>query len=178
MPVTKDNNRQAIGIIAFHYIAVSGNRDVLAVADVEFNPVFLQHIPGENIIDVKRFSHGQPVPPGEYYSDIWLNGEWKGRAVLRFNLSSGMDRTPLCLTPELLSLLDLNEEALSDRIIKNSSGCTDISSVIPVSRIRFEPSELRLNIDIPQALLIHRPRGYISPAQWQTGYLPRLLTIT
>ncbi|EAU4677858.1 fimbrial biogenesis outer membrane usher protein [Salmonella enterica] len=145
------------------------NRDVLAGADVEFNPVFLQHIPGENIIDVKRFSHGQPVPPGEYYSDIWLNGEWKGRAVLRFNLSSGMDRTLLCLTPELLSLLDLNEEALSDRIIKNSSGCTDISSVIPVSRIRFEPSELRLNIDIPQALLIHRPRGYISPAQWQTG---------
>lgn len=89
-----------------------------AAADAEFNPVFLQHIPGENTIDVKRFSHGQPVPAGEYYSDIWLNGEWKGRAVLRFQRSSGMDRTFLCLTPDLLSLLDLNEDALSRKVIK------------------------------------------------------------
>lgn len=145
------------------------NRDVRAAADAEFNPVFLQHIPGENTIDVKRFSHGQPVPAGEYYSDIWLNGEWKGRAVLRFQRSSGMDRTFLCLTPDLLSLLDLNEDALSRKVIKKSSDCTDMSSALPAARIRFEPAELRLNIDIPQALLISRPRGYISPAQWQAG---------
>lgn len=144
-------------------------RDVGAAADAEFNPAFLQHIPGESVIDVKRFSHGEPVPEGEYYSDIWLNGEWKGRTVLRFHGPSGTDRTLLCLTPELLSLLDLNEDALNKEIMRKKRGCTDISSALPSARTRFVPSDLRLNIDIPQALLIHRPRGYISPAQWQTG---------
>ncbi|HDT7461240.1 TPA: fimbria/pilus outer membrane usher protein, partial [Escherichia coli] len=28
---------------------------------------------------------------------------------------------------------------------------------------------LRLNVEIPQAMLVSRPRGYISPSQWQTG---------
>lgn len=144
-------------------------RNIQAATDAEFNPAFLQHIPGESVIDVKKFSHGEPVPAGEYYSDIWLNGEWKGRTVLYFQASVDMDRTVLCLTPELLSLLDLNEEVLKKEVMRKISGCTDISSALPAARTRFIPSELRLNIDLPQALLIHRPRGYISPAQWQTG---------
>ncbi|EOV6478829.1 fimbria/pilus outer membrane usher protein [Salmonella enterica subsp. enterica serovar Infantis] len=144
-------------------------RNIQAATDAEFNPAFLQHIPGESVIDVKKFSHGEPVPAGEYYSDIWLNGEWKGRTVLYFQASVDMDRTVLCLTPKLLSLLDLNEEVLKKEVMRKISGCTDISSALPAARTRFIPSELRLNIDLPQALLIHRPRGYISPAQWQTG---------
>ncbi|ECG8572661.1 fimbrial biogenesis outer membrane usher protein [Salmonella enterica subsp. diarizonae] len=144
-------------------------RSLLAAADAEFNPVFLQHIPGERVIDVKKFSHGEPVPAGEYYSDIWLNGEWKGRTVLRFQASAGMDRTVLCLTPELLLLLDINEGVVRKEVMRKDRGCTDISSALPAAGTRFIPAELRLNIDIPQALLIHRPRGFISPAQWQTG---------
>ncbi|MFP1592074.1 FimD/PapC N-terminal domain-containing protein [Escherichia coli] len=29
-------------------------------------------------------SRGNPVPSGNYYSDIYLNGEWKGNAELSF----------------------------------------------------------------------------------------------
>lgn len=43
-----------------------------AAEDAEFDPSFLSRTPGSSVIDVRRFTHGNPVPSGNYYSDIYL----------------------------------------------------------------------------------------------------------
>ncbi|WP_258132963.1 fimbria/pilus outer membrane usher protein [Escherichia coli] len=141
-----------------------------AAEDAEFDPSFLSRTPGSSVIDVRRFTHGNPVPSGNYYSDIYLNGEWKGNAELSFrDMSSSQEESVLCVTPELLSILDVSPEAVAREPDTGNGRCMPFSAVVPDAKIRFDLSLLRLNVEIPQAMLVSRPRGYISPSQWQTG---------
>ncbi|EMW9312559.1 fimbrial biogenesis outer membrane usher protein [Salmonella enterica] len=149
--------------------------DAYAAEEAEFDPNFLQHAPGKTVIDIQRFTHGNPVPAGQYYADVYLNGELKGRTNLRFSdISDSSLNSSLCTTPDLLSLLDLKPEALSgDRPSLSDESqakyCVSMASYVPSSVTRFELSTLRLDVTVPQALVTQRPRGYIDPIQWQQG---------
>lgn len=52
--------------------------------EAEFDSSFLQHAQGRPIIDVRRFSYNNPIPAGQYYSDIYLNGEKKAKLIYIF----------------------------------------------------------------------------------------------
>ncbi|WP_252341777.1 fimbria/pilus outer membrane usher protein [Escherichia coli] len=140
---------------------------LIAADEAEFDSSFLQHIPGKNVIDIRRFIHGNPVPAGQYYSDIYLNGEWKGRTNIRFADTKEHGGAMLCLTPQLISMIDLISDAI--KVSPTEEGCTTASPGFPVTRTHFDLSTLRLDIEVPQAFLTPRPRGYISPDSWQTG---------
>ena len=134
----------------------------------DFNPSFLSHTPGERVIDVRRFSYGNPTPAGTYNVDVYLNGVWKGKLDIIFtNTEHPRTTSMLCLTPELINLLDLTPGTMASE--NDSNQCHSLTQEIPSSDIRFELSSLRLDIAIPQRLLVQRPRGYIAPSQWQTG---------
>lgn len=138
--------------------------------DTEFDPNFLQRTSGNPVIDVKRFSYNNPVPAGQYYSDIYLNGEKKGQTNIQFIDKEKSGSATLCVTSELISLLDLTPNALEKfNKLENNNDCFSVEQSIPYAKKRFELSTLRLDIEIPQALVTQRPRGYISPNQWQSG---------
>lgn len=139
----------------------------MSAEEIEFDPSFLQHTSGKSVIDVRRFSHGNPVPAGRYYSDVYVNGEWKGRTELQFSDSDNSGSTQMCLTQELVSILDLISGTVQAPSGKEE--CPLFSRGIPSAKMRFDLSALRLDIEIPQALVTVRPRGYISPSQWQAG---------
>ena len=40
----------------------------------------------------------------------------------------------------------------------------------------FDRATLQLRLSIPMNELIHRPRGYISPSQWDSGVLSSFFT--
>lgn len=124
---------------------------------------------GINAIDIRRFSHGNPVPEGRYYSDIYVNNVWKGKADLQYLRTANTGAPTLCLTPELLSLIDLVKDTMS-----GNTSCFPASTGLSSARINFDLSTLRLNIEIPQALLNTRPRGYISLLSGKVVFLQHL----
>lgn len=65
-----------------------------------------------NTIDIRRFNYGNPIPEGKYYADIYLNNEWKGKANVQYLYTDNANTSTLCLTPELLSLIDVVKAAL------------------------------------------------------------------
>ena len=50
-----------------------------------------------------------------------------------------------------------------------SGGCVDLPAMIPDATVSFDLSQLRLDITVPQAAMLHKPRGYVGPELWDTG---------
>ncbi|EME8577334.1 fimbrial biogenesis outer membrane usher protein [Salmonella enterica] len=171
---TSDNYRRLRATL-LPLTVLSGAGGVHAAGVVEFDPVFLQHTHGSAVIDVRRFSQGNPVPAGEYSADVYLNGDRKGQGNLRFVAPrTAAGETALCLTPELQGLLDLKRAALRPAFLSAGRGesnatCLLLAEAVPAARVKFDLSILRLDVEVPQALVTVRPRGYLPPSQWQTG---------
>ncbi len=151
-------------LLLFAALGLTVTNHSFAAEEAEFDSEFLHLDKGINAIDIRRFSHGNPVPEGRYYSDIYVNNVWKGKADLQYLRTANTGAPTLCLTPELLSLIDLVKDTMS-----GNTSCFPASTGLSSASINFDLSTLRLNIEIPQALLNTRPRGYISPSQWQSG---------
>lgn len=134
---------------------------------VEFDPGFLYGNKEKNEIDLSKFSNGNPVPAGNYIADIYLNEQLLGRANITFIKNKTQKDSVLCVTPDLMALLDLKDEAIKRN--DSQSTCELFSEKIPAAKVNFNMSELKLSIDIPQAFIVQHPKGYISPAQWQDG---------
>src|SRR5580692_11662697 len=142
-----------------------------ASTEVEFNPAFLQ---GGSKVDVSRFSRGNPVLPGDYTVDLQVNGKWIGRASVRFIAQPGSDVAMPCTDRALVARIGLDFEKLSpsaraELIKAQSEGCVDLQTMIPDSALSFDLSQLLLDISVPQAVMLHKPRGYVGPEFWDSG---------
>ncbi|EGF16863.1 MULTISPECIES: fimbria/pilus outer membrane usher protein [Haemophilus] len=134
-------------------------------ADDTFNVNFLRQKNDAPLIDISRFNNKNAVLAGEYPAEIYVNEQYKGSLSLIF--ADKGEKVVLCLTPDLINLLDLNKEAYSGQ--NDNSGCLDAEIALTNINIVFDTSLQRLNISAPQALIAQRPRDYISPSQWQDG---------
>lgn len=128
---------------------------------VEFSGSFLRGDSTGNVVDVNRFSHGDFIPAGEYEADIYVNSQFKGNATLRY--VEHEQRTILCLTPELETVLDLKPEAYH-AVPNGEQACIAIQDRVK-GHARFNLGQFRFDLTIPQALVVQRPRGWISPNQ-------------
>lgn len=138
-----------------------------ALEEVEFDSNFLQQVEGQKTIDVARFSSGNSIAAGDYRDvDLYLNQQWRGKFTLT---AIDIDnKSTICLTPELFDLMDVKDEAIADKQTIEDK-CIPFAAAIPSATVNFDVAHLRLNVELPQAYLVQRPRGYISPAQWQNG---------
>jgi outer membrane usher protein len=142
-----------------------------ATSPVEFDPAFLQ---GGSKVDVSRFSRGNPVLPGDYTVDLQVNGKWIGRASVRFIAQPNSDIAMPCTDRALVARIGLDFEKLSpsaraELVKAQSEGCVDLQTMIPDSTVSFDLSQLRLDISVPQAAMLHKPRGYVGPEFWDSG---------
>jgi outer membrane usher protein len=140
-------------------------------AEVEFNPVFLQ---GSTKVDVSRFSKGNPVLPGDYSVDLQVNAKWMGHASVRFVAQPNSNIALPCVDRPLVDRMGLNFEKLSAAAHAElrrtlSGGCVDLKAMIPEATVAFDLSQLRLDVTVPQAVMLHQPRGYVSPEYWDSG---------
>lgn len=156
-------------LLLFAALGLTVTNHSFAAEEAEFDSEFLHLDKGINVIDIRRFSHGNPVPEGRYYSDIYVNNVWKGKADLQYLRTANTGAPTLCLTPELLSLIDLVKDTMS-----GNTSCFPASTGLSSASINFDLSTLRLNIEIPQALLNTRPRGYISLLSGKVVFLQHL----
>jgi outer membrane usher protein len=138
---------------------------------VEFNSAFLQ---GGSQVDVSRFSHGNPVLPGDYLVDLQINGKWVGRASVRFIAQPDSDIALPCIDRSMIVRIGLDFEKLSaaaraELQKAEAAGCVDLQGMIPDAAVTFDLSQLRLDISVPQVALLRKPRGYVGPELWDSG---------
>lgn len=138
---------------------------------MEFNPAFLHE---GSQVDVSQFSHGNPVLPGEYLVDLQINDKWVGRGSIRLIAQPGSDIALPCIDRAIVGRIGLDFERLTPSARAElrklqSGGCIDLNAIIPHATASFDLSQLRLDISVPQAALLRKPRGYVSPELWDSG---------
>jgi outer membrane usher protein len=133
---------------------------------------------GQNTTDLSRFEHGNPVLPGSYNADIYLNNIWAGRSDVRFAAAAANTSATPCVDHKLLDQMGLRPAKLSAETIARLSdptACVSIDSLIAGASITFDMTTLRLDVSVPQAYLGQMPRDYVSPEYWDAGVPAALL---
>jgi outer membrane usher protein len=173
-------------------VALSGWADIVAAADASgvaspesaasgadasFDRSLLSGA-GSNTTDLSRFERGNPILPGTYNTDIYLNNGWVGRSDVRFAAASADASATPCVDRKLLDQLGLHPAKLSPELtgkLQDPAACASIDSVIPAATMSLDMGELRLDVSVPQAYLGQVPRGYVSPEYWNAGVPAALL---
>ena len=121
----------------------------------DFDPALLSGA-GRNTTDLSRFEHGNPVLPGLYSTDVYLNNAWKGRANVRFAAARPDANATLCVDDRLLGQLGLlpaaADPALAARL-RDNTACVDIGEAILGASATFDMASLRLDISVPQTYM-------------------------
>ena len=160
---------------------------------LDFNEQFLMRSPGGPRVDLSRFNSGNPVLPGNYRSDIFLNGVWLARADVLIKVDGKGLQAYACLNKSIVNRLGIDHAALSV-LARNMLGlntpaegatpqmpidappsCLSLDQIIEGGTSHFEVSEQRLDLTVPQALISRRARGYVDPESWDYGVNAALL---
>jgi outer membrane usher protein len=133
---------------------------------------------GQNTTDLSRFEHGNPVLPGSYSADVYLNNVWVGRSDVRFAAAAANVSATACIDRRLLDQLGLHPTKLSAQTIASLSDpkvCVGMDSLIAGATTTFDMSQLRIDVTVPQAYLGQVARGYVNPEYWDAGVPAALL---
>ncbi len=142
--------------------------------EVRFNQGFLRSVGGP--MDVSRFEQGNSVLPGAYGVEVYLNDDWLGKSTVVFQQEAGAPTARPCFDLPFLRRLAVNEGKIGATIADLDAGaCGDLSELLPGSRYSYDAGEQRLDITIPQAMLLRGARGYVDPTLWDDGISAGLL---
>ncbi|MGO4312353.1 fimbria/pilus outer membrane usher protein [Pseudomonas sp. KB_15] len=123
---------------------------------------------GARSLDVERYSQGNPVEAGTYSIDVSINGTPQGRHDIVFvpGVTPGQAKPDLGL--ELLEQLGVDTDKLQAQE-GNEVVAGDLFSRIPDATYRYNDSDQKLELSVPQVSILNRPRGYVSPQRWDRG---------
>jgi P pilus assembly protein, porin PapC len=141
----------------------------LAHADDYFDPAALEiSDPQQKTADLHYFEKSGGQQPGTYPVAIWVNNQQVGQGNITF-VDDGGELQPV-LTPAQLAEFGVNVSAFAAfSQLHDGEPFTRISRYIPDASSKFEFSEQRLNLSIPQAAMNLQSRGYVDPARWDDG---------
>lgn len=159
-----------------YFLLVSALAPCAAFAEeteqVDFNPGFMTDSQGRSL-DVSAFKNGNPLTPGTYRTDIYLNGDWQGREPLIITKERAGAPAHFCFKLDDLKRWGLNLESLpnQDKLasLLSDTGCVELSRLAPDIRVDVDMSELRGDLTVSQAYLKRVSRGYVDPKSWDSG---------
>ncbi len=147
----------------------------------------------KTVADLSQFQRGGQMP-GRYQVDIVVNDTVVATRTLTFVPLPGKDIPPgitdntglmTCLGPDELKEVGLRPEILAPRLGQpdeqpeasalSDQQCLNVATLVPQATTRFDFQRMRLELSIPQAALLARPRGWIPPEQWDEGINAALL---
>lgn len=143
----------------------SGN-PISPAAGVKFNTAFIQGT--DQPADLENFLQGNSVVPGTYRIDIYVNRALSGRRDITFVANPASGATEACLTLEMLGQFGMNTAGLASTDTAQSQ-CFDLPAKVEFAHVEYQPTSLRLNISIPQAMMSRSARGYVAPELWDEG---------
>ncbi|MFT4066108.1 fimbria/pilus outer membrane usher protein [Paraburkholderia sp.] len=143
--------------------------------EVEFNPAFFTG----NVADLSRYTRGNPVAPGLYPLELFVNGKKRGRLEVLFQEVPGSDIAAPCFTMSGLDRIGVDTSRVIERLkeagrneldaTESSSLCLPLAEVVPGSVASFNTADLQLDLSIPQLELRKEAAGYVDPSRWDNG---------
>lgn len=146
--------------------AVSPAIDPAPGGAVEFNGAFTT---GSQNVDVSRFEKGNPVLPGVYRSDLYVNNIRVAVEDINFHPVEGSDNAQPCFSYATLLQMGVDVSKLDQSIVNPGNSCISIGHVSQDASAKMDTGALRLDVSIPQGSLLRRARGYVSPELWDQG---------
>jgi len=134
---------------------------------VEFDNVFMGT--GKAAVDVSRYEKGNPVLPGTYRADIYLNEIRVDRQDIVFRGIEGNDVAQPCFSYALLTQLGVDMAKLDPSVATPQNACITMSDISPDAFAKMDIGALRLDLSIPQDALRKQARGYVNPELWDQG---------
>ncbi len=133
---------------------------------LKFNTSFIQGT--DQPADLETFLQGNSVVPGTYRVDIYVNRTLSGRRDVQFMANATTGVIEACLTLEMLTQFGMDTSALNttDSV---PDRCFDLAANVQFAQVEYQPTSLRLNISIPQAMMLRSVRGYVPPELWDEG---------
>jgi outer membrane usher protein len=137
-----------------------------ALSKEYFNPGLLEiGVNGGVSKDLSSFEEGEQLP-GKYHVDIYINNNKVDTQDITFDkISSQSNKLVPCINSRMLNSWGLKIDAQTD---KQEKPCFDLDSIQQLTT-DFKFSSQRLDINVPQILITHPAKGYISPEQWDDG---------
>ncbi|MER1982275.1 fimbrial outer membrane usher protein [Citrobacter amalonaticus] len=138
-----------------------------ACAEYYFDPALLQGSDFGKSLDLDRFNQrDNALPTGDYVLDVYLNNQLIRRQASIALVKPKGDKTDVqpCLSPELIALSAIRT---TQNVTPNI--CLPIDALGPKINWEVDLSSLRLNMVVPQAGLLHSPRGFIPVSEWDAG---------
>ncbi|MBE0394368.1 fimbrial outer membrane usher protein [Citrobacter amalonaticus] len=138
-----------------------------ACAEYYFDPALLQGSDFGKSLDLDRFNQRyNALPTGDYVLDVYLNNQLIRRQASIALVKPKGDKTDVqpCLSPELIALSAIRT---TQNVTPNI--CLPIDALGPKINWEVDLSSLRLNMVVPQAGLLHSPRGFIPVSEWDAG---------
>ncbi|PWK92976.1 fimbria/pilus outer membrane usher protein [Fulvimonas soli] len=141
-------------------------------AEASFNSRFLMG--GTRRVDLSRFERGNPVLPGVYLVDVYVNGDRAGSGNVQFRDSGAADGAHPCFGLEQLQRYGIDASRLAATATQPEA-CRSIEQWIPDAAARYDGSQLRLDLSVPQAAMQRSARGYVPPQYWDRGIAAGIL---
>ncbi len=146
------------------FILYAETMPLLAPSYAEFDRSTL--VGGAQNMDLSIYSKGNPVIPGKYNVNLYVNDVWVGKREFEFKKVENSDIAEHCFDLEQLMNLGVDIAKIKSR---EKEKCSLINAWIPDAVSRMNPSDLRYDISIPQAYLKRQARGYVPPEMWDRG---------
>ena len=139
-----------------------------APMEAEFDSVFLMG--DAQKVDISRFKYGNPVLPGEYSVDVYINGNWFGKKRVVFRSTEQNQNAYTCFTANSLLEYGVKQEVLVNRTETTApNACYKIEEWVENAYYDFDTSRLRIDVSIPQIALQKNAQGYVDPSVWDRG---------
>ncbi|WP_445116312.1 fimbria/pilus outer membrane usher protein [Acinetobacter sp. WZC-1] len=137
--------------------------------EAEFDSAFL--IGDAKKIDVDRFKYGNPVLPGDYNVDVYVNGNWFGKHRMLFKAFDNKENAFTCFTQNKLLEYGVKPEVLKlkSATMTPTADCQKIEQWIDDAFYEFDTSRLRIDVSIPQVAMQKNAQGYVDPSVWDRG---------
>ena len=114
---------------------------------------------------LSRFNTINAIDPGHYTVDLYLNDRFVERVPVQFVAVAQGDVQP-CLPRALLEGAGVLATAITDT---PDSQCPLLGDTVKGASSHFDFAQLRLDISMPQSLMLQVPRGYVSPQNLDAG---------
>ena len=145
--------------------------------DASFNSKFLAG--GARHIDLSRFERGNPVLPGSYQVDLYVNGNRIGSETIQFRTRRANSTARPCFSLRQLDRYGIDTSLLEISLAPaDRQSCRRIGQWIPDASASYDSSQLRLDLSVPQAAMRRAARGYVAPRYWDHGITAGMLGYT
>lgn len=136
--------------------------------NVQFDSSFL-YVNDKSAIDLNRFAKSAAAQPGIWRTDIYINNAASGKEDVHFIADQDGVVYP-CLTASLLKKVPFATEKLPENFYESDPhACLDLEKKIPLAEAIYDSNEQRLDISVPQIMLVKIARGTVGRDHWDRG---------